>query len=482
MKKFVSWFIPLILLGLCSMPGKVFGEEEDPVYDKVMESGELVIGLSAGYAPYEFHATVDGKDTIVGFDISIANKIADDLGVKLKITEMNFDSLLGALKTGKIDAIISGMSPTPERLQEVNFSDSYMEVEQKVLVRKENKDKFLTVNDFEGAKVGVQKQSTQEALADRELLGSQLVSLPKGADVVLNLQNKKVDAAVLESVVAEAYASQDKNLLVTDVAFKDGKKETAIAISKNAPVLEAKINESIKEIKEKNLLPGWQKEASQLMFKDESFVKKYYSYFIKGTVTTMFLAVLSVIPGIILGTLLALMRLSKQRLFKWLSVIYIEFVRGTPLMAQVFIIFFGSTVLGVELSAFKASIVALGLNSAAYVAEIIRAGIQSIDTGQWEASSSLGMNKTQVMRLIILPQAVKNILPAFGNELVTIVKESSIVSVIGVTELMFQAGVVQGASFKPFLPIAIVSLIYFVLTFTLTRMVNYYERKLSISG
>ncbi|MGX6977701.1 ABC transporter substrate-binding protein/permease [Vagococcus elongatus] len=482
MKKIVSWLIPLFLLSVCSMPGKVFAEEEDPVYDKVMESGELVIGLSAGYAPYEFHATVDGKDTIVGFDISIANKIADDLGVKLKITEMNFDSLLGALKTGKIDAIISGMSPTPERLQEVNFSDSYMEVEQKVIIRKENAEKFLTVNDFDGAKVGVQKQSTQEALAKKELLGSQLVSLPKGADVVLNLQNKKVDAAVLESVVAEAYASQDKNLFVTDVAFEDGKKETAIAISKSAPVLEAKINESIQEIKDQNLLPGWQKEANQLMFKDEGFFKKYYSYFIKGTVTTMFLAVLSVIPGIVLGTFLALMRLSKQRGLKLLSTIYIEFVRGTPLMAQVFIIFFGSTVLGFELSAFNASIVALGLNSAAYVAEIIRAGIQSIDVGQWEASSSLGMNQSQVMRLIILPQAVKNILPAFGNELVTIVKESSIVSVIGVTELMFQAGVVQGASFKPFLPIAIVSLIYFVLTFTLSRAVNYYERKLSISG
>ncbi len=455
--------------------------ESDPYYDKVMDSGELVVGLSAGYAPYEFHATVNGKDTIVGFDISIAEKIAKDLGVKLRIVELNFDALLGALKTGKIDVIISGMSPTPERLKEVNFSHSYMEVEQKVLIRKKDQATFKSVDDFDQIKVGVQKQSTQEALAEKELVGSQLVSLAKGADVVLNLQNKKVDAAVLESVVAEAYASQDSSLLVSDIAFADGQKETAIALPKEAPVLEAKINASIDQIISENLLPGYQKEANQLMFQSESFFKKYYSYFLKGTLTTILLALFGVLVGSVLGSLLAIMKLAKNIVLRGIANVYIEFVRGTPLLAQIFLVYFGSTVFGLELSAFTASCVALALNSGAYVAEIIRAGLNSVNKGQSEAARSLGMDSKQTLRFILFPQAVKNILPALGNEFVTIIKESSVVSVIGVSELMFQAGVVQGASFKPFLPILCISLIYFVLTFTLSRLIGLFEKKLALS-
>ncbi|WP_314064843.1 ABC transporter substrate-binding protein/permease [uncultured Vagococcus sp.] len=474
----------ILLLGLwfLTLPvSTAFGAESDPFYDKVMNSGELVVGLSAGYAPYEFHATVNGKDTIVGFDIAIAEKVAKDMGVKLRIVELNFDALLGALKTGKIDVIISGMSPTPERLKEVNFSRSYMEVEQKVLIRKKDRDKYQSVNDFNQIKVGVQKQSTQEALADKELSGSQLVSLAKGADVVLNLQNKKVDAAVLESVVAEAYASQDSQLLVSDIAFADGQKETAIAIPKDAPVLEGKINDSIDTIIAEKLLPGYQKEANQLMFQKESFFKKYYSYFLKGTVTTILLALFGVLVGSIMGSFLAVMKRAKTIIPRGIASVYIEFVRGTPLLAQIFLVYFGSTVFGLELNAFTAGCVALALNSGAYVAEIIRAGLNSVDKGQTEAARSLGMDSKQTLRFILFPQAIKNILPALGNEFVTIIKESSVVSVIGVSELMFQAGVVQGASFKPFLPILCISLIYFVLTFTLSRLVGLLEKKLALS-
>jgi polar amino acid transport system substrate-binding protein len=123
----------------------------------------------------------------------------------------------------------------------------------------------------------------------------------------------------------------------------------------------------------------------------------------------------------------------------------------------------------------------LSLNSAAYVAEIIRAGIMAVNKGQMESARSLGMSQGQSMRFIILPQAIKNILPALGNEFVTVIKESSVVSVIGVTELMFQTGVVQGASFKPFLPLIITSLIYFALTFTLSRLLGVAERRMQAS-
>ena len=194
--------------------------------------------------------------------------------------------------------------------------------------------------------------------------------------------------------------------------------------------------------------------------------------FISQEPVILFLAFVGVLFGSIAGSLLAFMKLSASKILRWIAIVYIEYVRGTPLLVQIFIVYFGTGVLGLDLSKLTAGCIALALNSAAYVAEIIRAGINAVNKGQLEAARSLGMNQVQAMRFIIFPQAIKNILPALGNEFVTVIKESSVVSVIGVSELIFQTGVVQGASFKPFLPYVIVSLIYFVLTFcsfTITR-------------
>ena len=453
---------------------------EDASYDKVMKSGELVVGLSADYAPYEFHANVDGEDKIVGFDVSIAQKIADDLGVDLKIEELGFDALLGALKTGKIDLVISGMSITPERLKEVDFTDHYFTVNQRVVVRADDKEKYQTVNDFQGVPVGAQKQTTQEELAKTELVGSKTTSLQKIPDIVMNLKNKKIDAAVIEEPVAEAYVERNKDLAFSDVTFENGTKDTAIAIAKGSPVLLEKVNASIKNINDNNLLEGYKKDATQYMFTDDQgFFAKYYKFYVNGAGYTIFLAIIGVVFGTLLGAILALIKLSKSKILRLLATIYIEYIRGTPLLVQIFIVYFGTGILGFDLSRVAAGCIALALNSGAYVAEIIRAGITAVNKGQLEAARSLGMNGKQAMQYIIFPQAIKNILPALGNEFVTVIKESSVVSVIGVSELIFQAGNVQGASFKPFLPYVIVSLIYFVLTFTLSRLLGVAERRMS---
>lgn len=210
-------------------------------------------------------------------------------------------------------------------------------------------------------------------------------------------------------------------------------------------------------------------------------MEKYLPFYITGTGYTIFLALVGVLFGSIGGSLLAFMKLSKSKALKVIAAVYIEYVRGTPLLVQIFIVYFGTGVLGLELSKLAAGCIALALNSAAYVAEIIRAGINAVNKGQLEAARSLGMNQIQAMRFIIFPQAIKNILPALGNEFVTVIKESSVVSVIGVSELIFQTGVVQGASFKPFLPYVIVSLIYFVLTFALSRLLGVAERRMKTS-
>jgi polar amino acid transport system permease protein len=216
------------------------------------------------------------------------------------------------------------------------------------------------------------------------------------------------------------------------------------------------------------------------------FVKDYSQYFINGTISTIVIAILTVLLGVIIGTVIALMKISKNRISKFVASAYIEFIRGTPLLVQISLVYFSVsfptfTLLGIEMNRFIPGVIAMAINSGAYVAEIIRAGIQAVDKGQMEAARSIGFNSTQSMRYIILPQAIRNILPALGNEFVVVIKESSVLSVIGIVELMRSADIVKAAIYKPFEPLIVVAIIYFILTFTLTRVLGFAERRMRAS-
>lgn len=214
---------------------------------------------------------------------------------------------------------------------------------------------------------------------------------------------------------------------------------------------------------------------------DFGFLSKYYPFFIEGTKFTIILAFFTVVFGTILGSILSFMKLSKNNFLKFISSSYIEIVRGTPILVQLYIVYYGLPSLGIHFPDMVAAIITLSLNSAAYVAEIVRAGIDAVDKGQKEAARSLGMSSSLTMRLIIMPQALKNILPALGNEFITIIKESSIVSVIGIGELMYKADTVRGNTAQPFEPLIVVAIIYFVLTFTLSKLLGVIERRMKIS-
>lgn len=217
------------------------------------------------------------------------------------------------------------------------------------------------------------------------------------------------------------------------------------------------------------------KEESTLDF---SFLSKYYKFFLEGTQYTVLIAFFTVILGTVLGLFLSLMKLSKNKILKAIASIYIEFVRGTPILVQLYIVYYGMPAMGIDLPDMLAGVVTLSINSGAYVAEIIRAGINAVDKGQMEAGRSLGMTSAMTMRLIIIPQAFKNILPALGNEFITIIKESSIVSVIGIGELMYKADTVRGNTALPFEPLIVAAVIYFLLTFSLSKLLGNIERRM----
>ena len=220
---------------------------------------------------------------------------------------------------------------------------------------------------------------------------------------------------------------------------------------------------------------------------DFSFIVEYMPYYFEGIKYTLLISFVAVLFGAVFGSLLFYMKSSnfhiwKIKPLKIIAVAYIEIIRGTPMILQIFIVYAGAEpFFGMDLSALQAAFVAIALNSAAYVSEIVRAGIDAVDKGQMEAARSLGMKKSTAMMLIVIPQAVKNILPAIGNEFVAIIKESSMASIIGVNELMFAGKVVVGSTYLGLEPYIVAAGFYFIMTFTLGRIISLIERRMKKS-
>ena len=233
-----------------------------------------------------------------------------------------------------------------------------------------------------------------------------------------------------------------------------------------------------------NLFSG----MSPANFFNFSFLPKYLSFFVQGLEYTLLLSVISVGLAVIPALALALMRLSRSRIVRNISGAYIAVFRSTPMMVQLYIIFYGLfsviripsvVILGfIDLSRFIPGVVALALNYSAYVAEIIRAGILAVDGGQNEAARSLGLSSWQSMKLVVLPQAIKNILPALANELVTMVKESSICSVLGMTELIWGAKTVATTTYKTLSPYVLAALVYFIINYPASKAIEAIERRM----
>ena len=202
---------------------------------------------------------------------------------------------------------------------------------------------------------------------------------------------------------------------------------------------------------------------------------------IEGAIFTIQITVLSVAIGIVIGLFVGIGRISSIKIIRYLSAVYVDFLRGTPLLVQIFLIYFALPVItGINMNPFVAAITACSINSGAYVAEIFRAGIQSIDEGQMEAGRSLGLSWVQTMRYIIVPQAFKRVIPPLGNEFIALLKDSSLVSVIGFEELTRRGQLVIARTYASLEIWICVALIYLVMTLSISRFVAYLERRYQV--
>ena len=266
----------ILAMGLVALTGAAVlgcgakGETSENIdsLSAIKEEGKLVVGLSADYAPYEFHILDEkGEDQIVGFDIRIAEELAKDMGVELEIKDMDFDSLISTVPTGKIDLIISGMTPTEERKAAVDFSDIYYVAEQGMLVLAENKDKYKTFSDFDGKKIGAQLGSIQADLATTEVKDAQVQLLANVNDLLLELKAGKIEGLIVETAVAEVAIANNADLAMIEETKEDTAGGSAIAMKKDSAELKDQVNATIKRITEAGLLDEFIVEANELSSK-----------------------------------------------------------------------------------------------------------------------------------------------------------------------------------------------------------------------
>ena len=503
--KLISAFLVSFMIMMSSiMPA--FADETDTsttgdLLDKIQERGELIVGTSPDFPPNEFiDSTKTGQAQYVGSDIELAKYIAKKMGVKLTIKAASFDTVLANLQTEEIDLAITGLAYTPARAQQMEMSIGYNMTEdtggQAVIIAKKDADKYKKLTDLTGLKVAAQQGSIQQQYTEDQIPDAKLQSISSIDDGVALLKNGTVQAVACSEGTADEYIEKNSELAKLDELFNIDQDYAGNRVG--APLGEKRlmkeVNKILKEVNKKGLYEEWYKAAKKQS--SEQFTLTATGFFgtcvqivqycwpqlLKGLGITLGLAAITVIFGTIIGGLFALVKLSKNKIIQAIAGVYVELIRGTPLLLQLwlFINIFSYLTNG-NMPMIVSVIIALVINSSAYVAEIIRSGIQSVDKGQREAAKSLGMSNVHMMTKIIIPQAIKNILPALGNGGFQITKENALASTFYIGELMTVNSVIKSATYKSIEPLVIVGLIYFIVTYSLSKLIKFMEGKLSVS-
>ena len=480
------------------------------------EENYFRVGMECGYSPYNW-TQLDNSNNAVriegtnqyanGYDVQIAKRIADELGKELLISKVAWEGLIPSLESGKIDAIAAGMSATDERKESIDFSDLYYYSDLVVVVKKDSKfAQANSIEDLSGAKLTGQLGTTHYTVIDQVPNVDKHPALADFPNMIVALQAGSIDGYVSEK--PGALSASMANPDITYIEFPEGngfqfdEQEVSIGvgIKKGNPILpevNAAINKISQEerqtIMEEAIKNQPSEEGERLSFFPSfiNILKRYWPHFLRGAGTTLVLSIIGTLIGLIIGLMVATFRLTppnrnskgvKKALHSLVSFLlsaYVEIIRGTPMMVQSMVFYYGNiTLFGDNLSPFVAGVIILSINTGAYMSEVVRGGIESVDKGQTEAGMAIGMTHKQTMRSIVLPQAIRNILPATGNEFVINIKDTSVFNVIAVTELYFATRDVQANTLRPFETYLITGIIYFILTFTVTNILRAVERKM----
>ena len=475
----------------------------------------LRIGMEAAYAPFNWTQNDDSNGAVPiegtnqyanGYDVQIAKKIAEAMGKEPLVVKTSWTGLIPALTSGKIDMIAAGMSPTEERKLEIAFSNAYYTSEPVLVVSRDGDfAKAKSLEDFAGAKI-----TAQQGVWHVNLLPQLVGADPQTPMGDFSQMRQALASGIIDAYVSErpealtAEGANSKFLMVTpDPGFEVAESDAAIAVGLRKDDIETlvQVNAVLDTISEEDRVALMDK-MIEIQPADDSateeepsffqqvlnILTKNWKQFLRGTGITLLISMVGTITGLIIGLLIGVYRTAPtaankglailQKIFGWLLSAYIEIFRGTPMIVQSMVIYYGTAqAFGVSLDRTLAAIFIVSINTGAYMSEIVRGGIFAVDKGQFEAATALGFTHGQTMRKIVLPQVIRNILPATGNEFVINIKDTSVLNVISVVELYFSGNTVATQTYQYFQTFTIIAAIYFVLTFTVTRILRYVEKR-----
>jgi arginine/lysine/histidine/glutamine transport system substrate-binding and permease protein len=448
--------------------------------ERVRAHGRLRIGIDATYPPF---GIAEGSE-FSGFDVDIARAIAQELRVQAELVNASFDGVFPALQNGAFDVVISAVTITPERSATMLFSDPYIAAGQQIAVRGDSR--IAGPDDLTGRTVGVQINTTAQFSMEKRP-GVKLAKYNTIDLALLDLQNGRVDAVASDGPVLRYMIRMSfPGLKTVGAEYTD--EQFGIVLARGSDDLRRAVNAALWRLHDSGeytkIYARWFGEPAQAgdagpapRAFDTSLIARTWSFFVRGVWMTAVMAGLSLLLGLPFGLGLALARVQRKTFLSAPAAVYVEVMRGTPLLVQILFVYFVLPSVGVNLPAYASGILALTLNAAAYISEVIRAGIVSIDAGQMEAARALGMSYWQAMRRIILPQTFRRVVPPLTNEGIALLKDSSLVSVIGLTELARTGQELASRYAAPLTIWPLVALLYLALTFPLTRVAEYLERR-----
>lgn len=436
----------------------------------------LRVGTEGVYPPFSFH---NADNQLTGFDIDVMNEIGKRLGVKVEYVETPWDAMFAALQAKRFDLVANQVTFNEERNALYDLSEPYVETTGVLVVRKDETD-IKTLADLKGKRAAENITSNWAQVAKDN--GATVVGVDDMSLAITNLEQGRVDALVNDELAIRSYLRSRPDADVKVVAKTDDVSKSVLAARKdsgylpqlNATITAMKSDGTMKRIYDKYFTAQAAPPSRWDLIRDNA-----WPMLRALLVVTIPLTALSFAIGLVLALVVALGRMSSNPLLSNLARFYISVIRGTPLLVQLFIIFYGLPEFGVRIDPFPAAVIALSLNVAGYAAEVVRAAVESLPKGQWEAAATIGMNRATTLRRIILPQAARTAVPPLSNTLISLLKDTSLTAVILVVDLLRTAQQIAAPTQQFFTMYVMAAAYYYVACLILSAIQSRTETRLN---
>ena len=453
----------------------------------IKERGEITWGADlSGGEPYVYEDPAH-PNQLVGFEVDIMDAIARRLGVKARMVQYNWSNLVQSLERGDFDIVMNGLEATAERKDRILLSDPYYVYAETLAVRRESDVK--SVFELGGKRVGTLNQTFAHDIL-RMMPTIQPVLYEGNEEPYIDLEQKRTDAVLLDNIIADRYGCTDKHLELKCVPYDIARGTYVIGMRRGDDALAEAINGALRDMRKDGELQRilekakiWDDRQTTVASlgradsRKRTFDLDMVVQFLWSATITLKLTLLAFLLAVPIGMLLAIARVYGGPITRTLARGYIELFRGTPVLLQLFVLYYGISEY-IHLGAVSAAVLGLGLNYGAYEAEVYRGALLAIPRGQSEASKALGMRPIQTLRYVLLPQALRHALPPMTNDFVSLLKDSSLVSVITVIELTKQMQIAAADLRSWLLPGLACALLYLLLSLPLSELARRLERRL----